>query len=336
MSVVRREIPIKQRDVASTSCAQDFCSLGRLARQLGATCFQVLPTLFLLTTQIFAAQGTGVQLELTPTAIQLAAGDSAQVIVVVRNNSGAAVGDVQIHWFTDLALTVKPQSATSRTIKPNGMLAWPIVISQSLAGRSVGPLHLWVSYSTRAEKSVPEKNAEVIPGVAVASLDVQERPSMAIDKLVTLRLESAVDQLDENRSALLYVIVTNAAAVPVTVKKIQTYGPDFITLQVPDVGAGSTLAPQASQVFRILTTVSDRAITGNQRVVLAVDLAWTDAGKPRNGTLSVAQTLPVSVFGESDILKLMSVPSFLFLPGYLSVANLLTLRTRYTPRFTLA
>jgi hypothetical protein len=161
---------------------------------------------------------------------------------------------------------------------------------------------------------------------------VQERPSMALDKLVSLKLEAAVDQLDENRSALLYLVVTNTAAVPVTVKKIDSFGPEFITLAAPVLGAGITLPPQGSQTFPVKATVKDQVIPGNQRVVLAVDLSWIDGGKSRDGTLSVAQTLPVDVFGESDLLKLMGVPSFLFLPGFLFLATFAALWTRITPK----
>jgi hypothetical protein len=281
---------------------------------------------------LFAAEGTGVQLELTPTAIQLAAAGSTQVIAVVRNSSTAAIGNVQIHWFSDLSLTVIPQGVASTTIQPNGVLTWPITIGQSVAGRTVGPLHFWVSYSTRDGKNSTGENGGGLPGVAIASLDVQERPSMAIDKQVTLKLESAVDQLDENRSALLFIVVTNGAAVPVTVSKIEPYSPDFIKFGAPDVGKGVTLAPESSQIFRVPVTVTDTAITGNQRVVLAVDLTWTDAGKSCNSTLSVAQTLPVSILGESDLLKLMGVPSFLFLPGFLWLATFGALWKRVAPK----
>ncbi len=283
-----------------------------------------------------AAQGSGVQLDLTPTAVQLGSGESTQVMAVIRNNGSTPAQNMQIHWFTDLALTVKPQAIRSRSVQPGGMLAWPVSISQSVAGRTVGPLHFWVSYTTRSETSSSGKAETGISGVAVASLDVQERASLAVDKLVTLKLEAAVDQLDENRSALLYVVVTNTTAVPVTVKAIETYSPDFIKFGVPKIGSDATLAPEASRTFQVPVTVTDRVVTGNQRVVLAVELAWVDAGKPRTGTLSVAQTLPVSVFGESDLLKLMGVPSFLFLPGFLALATFVGLWTRVAPRTKMA
>lgn len=297
-----------------------------------AFAFSILATVLACDGNALAAQGSGVQLELTPTAVQLGSGESTQVMAVIRNNGGTSAQNMQIHWFTDLALTVKPQAIRSRSIQPGGMLAWPVTISQSVAGRTVGPLHFWVSYTTRSETSGSGKDEVGISGVAVASLDVQERASLAVDKLVTLKLEAAVDQLDENRSALLYVVVTNTAAVPVTVKAIETYSPDFIKFGVPEIGSNATLAPETSRTFRVPVTVTDRVVTGNQRVVLAVELAWVDAGKPRTGTLSVAQTLPVTVFGESDLLKLMGVPSFLFLPGFLALATFVGLWTRVAPR----
>ncbi len=275
---------------------------------------------------LLEAQGTGVQVELTPNTIQLAAGDSANVLAIIRNDSPYAIEDLQIRYVSDLSLTVTPQTLASQVVKPGGVLAWPVEVKQSVPGRSVGALYFWLGYSTHSDKE------GAIQGVTVATLQVQERPPLAIDKQVTLKLESAVDELDENRSARLYMVVTNMAAVPVTVKKIETYAPDFLRMMTPNLGNGVVLQPQTAQTFPVTVTITNTAVPGNHRVILAVDLSWVDAGQTRTGAVAVAQTLPVSILGESELLKLMGVPSFLFLPGFLALATFAALWTRVAPK----
>ena len=148
---------------------------------------------------------------------------------------------------------------------------------------------------------------------------------------MTVKLESAVDELDEYHSAQLYLVVTNTAAVPVTVTNIELYGPKFVTL-TSESAKNIVLEPQTSRTFPVKAEVTSQAAPGNYRVVLAVDLSWVDGGKPRTGAVAQAQTLPVSILGQSELLKLMGVPSFLFLPGFLALAAFGFLWIRIAPR----
>ena len=273
---------------------------------------------------LLSAQAEDVQLQLTPNPVQLAAGDSAQVIAILRNNSGAALRDLEVHWSSDLAIKVDPQSSMPQEVKSKSALAWPIKISQSVPGRNVGAIQFWVSYSTSEKEGT-------IPGVAAASMQVQELTPLDIDKLVTVKLESAVDELDEHHAAQLYLVVTNSSAVPVTVTRIVPYGPDFLTLNA-NSASNTVLEPQTSRTFPVTAKVGDQAAPGNYRVVLAIDLSWTDGGKPRTGAVATAQTLPVSILGQSEILKLMGVPSFLLLPGFLALATFGFLWARIAPK----
>lgn len=265
------------------------------------------------------AQPAEVQLQITPDTIQLAAGDTAKVVAVLRNNTDSALQQIQIQSLPEAGLSVRSQGPIEQ-VKPKSAVTWPIEISQSAAGRSVGAIQFWASYTSAGKD-----------GVATATLQVQELPPMDIGKLVTVKLESAVDELDEYHSAKLYLVVTNAAAVPVTVTDIEPYGPKFVTLKL-ESAKNIVLEPQTSRAFAVEATVNDQAAPGNYRVVFAIDLAWTDAGKPRTGAVTTAQTLPISILGQSELLKLMGVPSFLFLPGFLALAAFGFLWLRIAPK----
>jgi hypothetical protein len=276
----------------------------------------------------FGATSGSLQIELAPAAIQLAAGDSTKVIFILRNDNGFAIRDLHLGYYSDLGLQVTPESVDASSIGPHDTLIWPLTISQEHPGRSVGKLQLWVTYNTTIEGAS-------VPGIVDASVDVQERPALDISKLVTLQLQAAVDKLDENQSAPMFVVLTNTAAVPVTAKRIETSGPKSISITSPDLGAGIEIPPQGSKTFPVTAKVIGPVLPGNQRVVISVDLTWTDAGNLRSGSLSVGQTLPLSIFGESDLLKAVGVPSFLFLPGFLLLATFYALWSRISPKTTL-
>lgn len=280
-----------------------------------------------LAARLSAAVPDTVQLELTPNAVQVAPGEADQILLVVRNEGASAIGGLKLHWSGDPAVTVLPQHPLQSTVEPHSAVAETLTLSRALQGRGVGKLNFWITWG-----GSPESGRQV----AVAAVDVQDRSFLSIDKLATIRLEAAVDHLDENQSATLYIVVSNTSPVPITIHGIQPFGPKFIELKTPPIGGGVVLGPQESRTFSVEAKVTDQALAGNQRVVIQADLAWTENGIPRTGTLSVAQTLPVTIFGESDLLKVLGVPSFLFLPGFLFLTTFHLLWTRVSPRIKVA
>ncbi len=269
-----------------------------------------------------------VKIELAPGAIQLGAGDTDQVMLAVRNDGTAAIKDLHLCWSDDLGIAVSLANMDGVSVAPHGVLAWPVSISQKQPGRTAGKLQFWLTYNSPG--CAADANSKGFPGIAVAALDVQERPPMDIGKLVTLKLESAVDQLNQERAADLYVVVTNTASIPIKVTRIDTFRSKSIV--IPPLSTATVIGPQASKTFPLTATVKDSVLPGSERVVIVADLEWIDAGATRKGTLSAAQTLPVGVFGESDLLKAVGVPSFLFLPGFLLLAIFHALWTRVSPK----
>ena len=97
------------------------------------------------------AQTADVQLQITPGTIQLAAGDTAKVVAVLRNNTDSALQQIQIQSLTDAGVSVRSQGPTEQ-VKPRSAVTWPIEISQSAAGRSVGAIQFWASYTSAGER----------------------------------------------------------------------------------------------------------------------------------------------------------------------------------------
>ena len=269
-----------------------------------------------------AAATDSVQLELNPNSIQLAAGESAQVLLVIRNQTAATITGLKLNSSGDTGIQVEFPKTLAPSLEAHSAAVIPVSVERPREGSGLGTLNFWISWQS------PDTRA----GAAIVTLRVDDRSFLGMDKLASIRLESAVDHLDENESAELYIIVSNIGPVPTTVTGLQTNSPKFVPLKVPPVKPAVVLQPLESHTFPIEATVTDRALAGNQRVVIDADLKWQENGAPRSGTLSIAQTLPVTIFGESDLLKAVGVPSFLFLPGFLFLATFGSLWKRISPR----
>jgi hypothetical protein len=296
---------------------------------------------FLCLSQQASAATDAVTIDLTPSSIALGAGETSHVLVILRNPGDSEISNVEVKSLSDLDLTVEPDGAVSHSIPAHGVSAWPMRISQKTPGRSVGKLIFWVTFST----GDPGRAS----GASFASLDVTEHALMDVNKLVAMKLESAVSQFDQKHPAYLYLVVTNASTTPVTVTTVRADRPPFLFLIPKPAGDPATwdldeqcksksvnvaspiqaiVPPSASKTFPVIACASNNAPIGTQRVILDADLTWIDNGKTRTSTISVAGTLPISVLGESDLLKLIGVPSFLFLPGFLALATFAALWSR--------
>jgi len=275
------------------------------------------------------AAASDVQLEITPAEVQLAPGEATEILALVRNLSPGVVQDIQLRWFTDVGITVQSDTLNDIQIQPGGTLAWSVHITQTAAGQTAGIVYFQLNYSQSSADG-----AQPVPGVAVGTLGIQQPPSETVDNMAEVRIETALDQIQEQRPAQIFLIVRNLASVPITVTRITAYQPGFINLHVPDLGPGLALAPQASQTFTVPVTVSDTAQTGQQRLLFEVGLAWVKSGRAGSGSLLAAHTVNVGILGESDLLKLVGVPSFLFLPGFLMLTTFLMLWNRLPNRQT--
>ncbi len=174
--------------------------------------------------------------------------------------------------------------------------------------------------------------------MAFGTLQLQEVAPEPLDKIAEVRIEGTIDVLEETRPGVLFVVVRNVANFPITISSITDITPDtgtvskFIFMKPPDLGGGSTLAPQNSLIFPIDIAVGQEVRPGEYVVLLEVGITYQKWGRPVSGNLVARQALKVGVLGESDILKLVGVPSFLLLPGFLMVASFLMLWARVRPR----
>lgn len=268
-----------------------------------------------------------VSLELMPSTVQLAVGDTIETVVVARNVTSGQVLSLTLSWFADTGVTVTSVAPNSESLQPNSSIAWRIHITKTDKGLPAGKIFFQLDYAWKETES-----SSPIPGVSLGVLDVKEQLPEAIDKVAEARIESNIDSIDENRPGIIYLIVSNVSNAPVEVSGINGLSPKYVTLAIPPIAQSVTLAPLESKAFPIDVLATDQAQPGKQTVSFEIHLSWKKSGQLHTGNLVVVYKLDLGIFGESDLLKIIGVPSFLLLPGFLILTLLIFLWQHLPPR----
>jgi hypothetical protein len=267
-------------------------------------------------------------LEISPSAVKLAAGQGADVLAVVRNATQRVMRKVRLSGFSNAGVAVSIATPELDSLAVDGSHAWNIHVVKSASGPASGGMYLRLDYEWKT------KNSEApTPGVATATVDIQENLPDSIDKVAEARMEASLETLEENRPETAFLVVRNIAAVPILVESITAPSPPLdLFLLICNPGRGVSLAPQESRSFPILIKAENAVHTGEHLLLLELGIHWEKWGQPFSGTLLASQKLSVGVLGESDILKLLGVPTFLFLPGFLMAAAFMALWKFVSPK----
>ncbi len=265
------------------------------------------------------------KVEVIPASLEVPAQGAVEALVVIRNPVTDVLRDVRLSWFTDANVSVTVQPAATNDLVPFGTLAWTLRISQEGDEPAAGTIHLRVDYVWRGERGN-------VPLLAAGSLAVTARKPEPAEQVAQVRAETALTALTQFRPGTVYLIVTNASDVPIRVTRIQSSGPKFVTFTPPDAAAGATLAPREVRTFPIEVEATETVQTGKHLLVFEVGFTWERAGSVWTGNLVATHPVDVGVVGETEILTLLGVPSFLILPGFLMVTTLSLLWRFLAPR----
>jgi hypothetical protein len=174
------------------------------------------------------------------------------------------------------------------------------------------------------------------PKVIAQAISVKSREAESVDKLVEAKVQTTLETLDSSRSGTIELFLTNKRGQPITLK-VTGNGPEFICFDptkpvCPESSSNDppTLAKTSETTISIkpYETVVHRFIVRAQKRVepgkysLSFEIAVANAAGQPAGSTVLSQTVDVGVLGESAILKALSVPSFLFLPGCLVMLTL--------------
>lgn len=292
------------------------------------------------------AQAVNAVLQLFPSEVSLARGETTKVVAVVRNPASEPLRDVILDVITGEGVTADPPTADLGTLVMNSDRTQVFTLRSTGVLSSV-PVRFVLKFNSG-------KDDQSHPNAVVSQLAVTERKPTPDDGLARVTLKSELDEVSDRRGGDIAVLVENTSAFSLTLEEVSAFGPTHVSVcspvAVPSTSTTSATTPSACKegtdsALRPGTRIEPRGaavhtftvrgvrhqITQGKQSLLFVVRVTTGVDEPnlrRTDTHIIDRTVDVKVFGESDLLTPLGVGSFLLLPGFLIVVVFVGLRSR--------
>jgi hypothetical protein len=264
-------------------------------------------------TRTARAQSTAPKLEVIPAVAKVFANRKTPVLVVVRNPTSTTLSSLELSWYTDAILNIEGEDLKLDTLSAKSEHGWFIEISSKAKGEfAPGTVHFRLDYFNGPD------TAKLTRGLLLTSLEVQNGSPESAGDIADIKIESTLESLTEQTPGKVYIVITNK--INKDVKAIITptwpYG-----LQPPKQEQKTdyvvTLQSHQTSAVEIGVEAKKRVRPGKHLLIFDVMLAWNESGQQQVRHSIIARPVEVGVLGESQILTLIGVPSFLLLPGFL-------------------
>jgi hypothetical protein len=262
---------------------------------------------------LHAAGPEGLELEVVPQSLELGpCGKDSPLLVIARNQGKSAVANLRLTLLTDLPLEITPKPDV-QALAPLQQTSWEFNV-RCVSEFPSGSLHVVLSAES-AEKT----NGEALRQIVTKSLTVKLREPQTLESVAAIDIKSTLESLTDSDKGEIIVIVSNKTLRPITVK-IDPTGPDFIKLTPSPADAptpGKNIDGLRTETFTFIATANGRVRPGKQLLLFNVRLLTDRGGRD----YLITREVSVGVIGQSEILKLLGVPSFFLLPGFLAISS---------------
>jgi hypothetical protein len=259
---------------------------------------------------IFPAALFAQTLELQPSSITAAPGSSAEVRVILKNSGTDTLRQVSLRQFGNDGIGTEPGKPSNTNAGPSGDVVWPVKITIPQGARLPGAAIFEVSYLAGTSL----KHAYV-------ALALQNE---SIPKPVEVSLEGSPDTISRERPGIIYALITNNTDSPVDVNITHKLPSNAVEIdEIPSF----QVPPRSSAARGVEIRAASRVTPGSQPVLIEIHASWKSAGQKEDRDFALTKTVTVGVFFESELLKVLSIPSFLVLPGCLLIFTMQLLLT---------
>ena len=266
-----------------------------------------------------------------PARVTLAPGEDASVALVATNGGEGAVHVRRLAWEAGAGVTVVGEVDAGEPLAPGASRAWLVAVTYAADAHGEGHARFQLSFERQ-----DAKGKGMVEGVAFAALAVAERPAADIASIAEVKVRTALTRLRERDPYLLFLEVRNKYSLPIQVSRIIPGKTQYVKLRLPDLGAEARLAPNEVRAFPVEAVAADAAQPGKRLLVFEVRLAWQERGRARTGSLVATHECQLGVVGESELLKLLGLPTFYLVPGFLILTAFVALWRWVAPRRTIA
>lgn len=270
-------------------------------------------------------------LEVLPDNLELESCDFKTPLFIVARNTGAQpIASLTLDPTTDPKITLTPiDPVPTGPLNKGDQRRWSYHVTCSAAF-----IPTTLVFTATGKSS---NDSSGLSQIILKSIPVKLRPPDALDSIATVDIKSNLETLDQASLGDLLVAVTNKSTQPITVT-IQPQHSSSITFSLPkevkdaierDAKPNTLPANQAagtSDELRQVQTINGGEtytfpyiVQASQRVAPGKQLLGVNVSiqNDKLHTFLVTKEMTVGVLGESEALKLLGVPSLLFLPGFL-------------------
>jgi hypothetical protein len=265
------------------------------------------------------------KLEVVQSTVEVPPKGAATALLIMRNTSAIALNNIKITPLTDsnVSLVGTPSFEKKQSIVSKGEFAWTIKISNKCEDPATGSIIFRIDYT------VAPVTTQAVPQVTFAVLQVR---SHNVADVAEIKLETTLESLDQQHPGKLYLVITNKSDQSITVRKdkITWEKPSFIEIpqkgsekkqpnETKEDGASFKLSPHQVGLIPFDVGTSSRVQSGKHLLIATVPFEWGEPDKGWTGKITVMKEILVGVMGESALLKLFAIPSFLIIPGFIGV-----------------
>src|SRR6266571_2406611 len=253
-------------------------------------------------------------IEVLPTEVELPPNGDVTVMLVLHNAGTDTYSEIQLIPFRDsgtakVKFVSEPISSDVQRLDPRADLAWKLQLSNEGKDPISGTIYVELKYKSQVQGS-----SQAVPRVGFASIKVK---SQDIEQLADVHINTTLESLEHEHPGKVYIGITNKSNQWITVKDIFPAGPDFISFDKKTSKLPKDLAPRETQAFQIDINADKKVQPGRHLLVFTIQFLWGDEPKIQTRNLVATQEVKVGVLGESTVLQLLGIPSFLVLPGFL-------------------
>lgn len=239
-------------------------------------------------------------------------------------------------------VVVRIKAATSHGTAPKLVTVAPGDITTSVVGAAYDSDSKAWTYAVKVSADDGFANQGLVAFSAVGGLKtspdqimVKPAPVPRAADVATMELYIDADTMSEGPPTQIFVKVSNLSDEELALKDLHFSGAAGFTFSLA-APIPATVAPHSIFVATETVQMTGAEIvgTGNHAILATLDVSRPGRNPAWKGSISAEKQVTVGVLGMSDLLKLLQIPSFLFLPGFLMVATYKALRafqTRKSP-----
>ena len=264
---------------------------------------------------VLAQSASEIKLELIPASVELPVKGESEVQLVLRNHTENTLEGVRLDWFTNTNVSITPLDAQDvKLIAPRSESVWRLKLKHGEEGLVSGKINFRISYGLQAG------NTASVAQVVFGSLEVKGREADAVEKMAEVVVKTSITSLNEQHPGRVYLVINNKSDQEIRIGKLSSSGPTFIQIE-PELTGIQKVAPHDSLGLPVNIRVTDAVDPGKQLVLFRIPIEWGTGEQLQSASLVASQEFNIGVFGESEILTALGIPSFLILPGFLMLIS---------------